>query len=237
MEQHREFQFFHAGDAMHDEPFVAGRDCGRQVPEFSAIVGSLANIQQLRIAGFAVSPQHSLDADDVAPFLDLLLRKVHVVPFQGCGDRRIARALVIGLQHPEVDTHGPHRLNRFVAQNTCGRCVGQRVANPLLGFGDHLPITEQVTQAEQTVGVIGCLLVAPPVASVGFGVTSDLTRPKAGVVRIGHRLGMSRKSRLLAVEEFLDPALRLYAADHAALKLGIRGLGVRRGTDEAKCNN
>lgn len=107
----------------------------------------------------------------------------------------------------------------------------------LLGFGDHLPITEQVTQAEQTVGVIGCLLVAPPVASVGFGVTSDLTRPKAGVVRIGHRLGMSRKSRLLAVEEFLDPALRLYAADHAALKLGIRGLGVRRGTDEAKCNN
>ena len=159
------------------------------------------------------------------------------MPFQGCGDRRIARALVIGLQHPEVDTHGPHRLNRFVAQNTCGRCVGQRVANPLLGFGDHLPITEQVTQAEQTVGVIGCLLVAPPVASVGFGVTSDLTRPKAGVVRIGHRLGMSRKSRLLAVEEFLDPALRLYAADHAALKLGIRGLGVRRGTDEAKCTN
>jgi len=48
---------------------------------------------------------------------------------------------------------------------------------------------------------------------------------------------MSRKSRLLAVEEFLDPALRLYAADPAALKLGTRGLGVRRGTDEAKCNN
>ena len=90
----------------------------------------------------------------------------------------------------------------------------QGVPDALLAFRDEFLIVEEIAQPQQAVGVIGRLLVSPPVFAI-VAVSRNLACPEASVVGVGEGVGMSRQPRLLPPEEFQEPTLRRDVSDEA----------------------
>ena len=53
-----------------------------------------------------------------------------------------------------------------------------------LTFSDKVLVVKQIAKLYESVGIVGRLLVAPPVGAVGLGVAGDVAVPQAGVIGI-----------------------------------------------------
>ena len=76
--------------------------------------------------------------------------------------------------------------------------MGKGVADSLFAGADEVVVAQQITQSQQTVRIVGRLLIAPPVLGIRvFVLAFYLASPQAGVIGISHGLGMSRQTRCL----------------------------------------
>ena len=91
------------------------------------------------------------------------------------------------------------------------------VFDACLAFRDEFLVVEQVAQSQQAVGIIGSLLVSPPVLSL-VAIARYLASPEASVVGIGEGFGMSCQSCLLSLEELQEPTLRCDVCNESFLK-------------------
>ena len=85
----------------------------------------------------------------------------------------------------------------------------QGIFDALHGLADHLLGIKLIAQSEQTIGIVCRLLIAPPVVAVALVRPRDLASPEACVIGVGQCLGVSSQPVVLALEQRLQPPLRM----------------------------
>ena len=158
---------------MHVEGFVA--QDGSLIDSETVLTrpSLFGQLQQLLVARLAIGPEDALDGYDVATAhnatCQVVGREVQVVLLQGSRDALVAVVLVFCLQHAEEYGHRPCDAHqRGITKHTVLVGMCQRVFDALHSLGDHLFGIELVAQTEQSVGVVGGLLITPPVVAVGL---------------------------------------------------------------------
>ena len=119
---------------------------------------------------------------------------------------RIRSGLIGRLDGPEKYRHGPLGLDFLVAKPAVLPGMGQRIPDTGLPLFDQRGIPEGIAQAQEPVGIISRLLIAPPVLAM-FPLAGNLPGPEAGIIGIGHGLGMAGQAAALTLQHRPEPAL------------------------------
>ena len=146
-------------------------------------------------------PEHAFQRNDI-PFPGQLFCGDGVIV---SGERlqygSVGRDIIFRLHGPEEHRERPGVADYPGSKAAVFPGMCQCIGYSCLALFYEFAVVQQVSQAQQTVGVICCLLIAPPVLPVSPHA-GNLPGPEAGVVRIGKRLRMACKAFLL-VDELL----------------------------------
>jgi hypothetical protein len=167
----------------------------------------------------AIDPQHTLHITDVATAIDEQVGAQTEVVALECRDNiLIARGPIVGLHSTEENGHRPKGLYLTVAKTSIRLGMFYGITDTTLTFLDESGVVNEVAQTQQAIGIIGRLLVAPPVFGIGVLVdTRDVAGPETGVIRIGHGFGMTGETITLSEQKLLQPSLGRDALDKSLM--------------------
>ena len=173
IEQQWQFQHLAEGHAVHIEGLAAGdsRLVDREFPLDGPCV--LSQLQQLLVARLAIRPQDTFQRHDVSSAHDaasqLVGSEVQVVLLQCLRNALVAVVLIFRLQHSEEHRHRPcDALQRLVSHHPLVSRVRQRIFDALHRLVHHLLGIQLIAQSQQRVGIVGRLLIAPPVVAIAL---------------------------------------------------------------------
>ena len=111
-----------------------------------------------------VSPEQSFYVHDVAVVREVLWLVAEEVAFKHFGNAVGTPILALGLHGAEENSHRPHIVaQRGIAQTTVCRGMTNGIVDAHFAFRNQRAVAQQVAEAQKAVGVVGRLLVPPPV--------------------------------------------------------------------------